>query len=89
MKKIELGQRVLDVLTGVEGIAVARTEYLTGCANIGIRSPLDKDGKVPEVYWTDELRIKVIDEKKIKLPGDIEEPKVKGGPQDHPPSRNH
>lgn len=33
---IKLGSRVRDRITGFEGIAVARVEYLTGCTQYGI-----------------------------------------------------
>lgn len=34
--EIELGSRVRDMVTGFEGIAMARVEYLTGCTQYGI-----------------------------------------------------
>lgn len=34
--EIELGTLVRDVVTGFEGIAMARVEYLTGCTQYGI-----------------------------------------------------
>jgi hypothetical protein len=60
--KIELGQQVMDTVTGFTGIAVARTKWLHGCARVTIQPPVDKDGKVPDNNTFDELQIKVVEE---------------------------
>jgi len=58
---IELGSKVKDLVTGTEGIAVARTEWLYGCARIGVEcQELAKDGKLKEIGWYDEQRIEEI-----------------------------
>ena len=36
MRKVELGSLVRDKITGFEGIVMGRTEYLTGCAHVGV-----------------------------------------------------
>lgn len=65
MKTILLGQKVKDIVTGLEGIAVMRAEYLHGCARVGIQPPKDKEGKVPEWIDVDEPQIEVIVKKQI------------------------
>lgn len=55
-KKIKLGTIVTDKITGLVGIAVARTEYLTGCIHIGIQAAAN-NGIVPSTYWTDEINL--------------------------------
>ena len=69
---IKLGTEVKDRITGFEGIATSRVEYLTGCTQIGIPSPVDKDGKVPEIVYLDESRLDGTDlqaKTSVKNPG--------------------
>lgn len=65
--KVKLGQKVRDIITGFEGTATGRTEYLTGCVQISIVPPVDKDGKVQEGHWFDEDRLQIIEAKPVKL----------------------
>lgn len=61
--KIKLGQKVRDKLTGLEGIAVARTEYLYGCVGISIQPFEVKDGKPAEWVRVDEPQLEVVNKK--------------------------
>lgn len=63
---IELGSKVKDNVTGVVGIAVARTEWMNGCIRYGIQQKAEKDGKVSDAYWCDEEQITVLAKVKIK-----------------------
>lgn len=72
---IKLGMKVRDVITGFEGIVYGRIEYLTGCTQMNVVPPVDKDGKRREAEWFDESRLEVLDEP-IVLPGDRQEPKM-------------
>ena len=83
--KIELGDKVMDVITGYEGIAIARTEYLTGCDHIGIQSQAGKDSaSIPTDWqWFDVRRIKRVKQAAVKLQSE-DDP---GGPQPLAPSR--
>ena len=70
-QKIKLGQRVRDIVTHYEGIAVAHVEYLNGCIQYGVK-PLAKDGNMPEVEYIDYQQLEVIDDGvSIKPAGDI------------------
>lgn len=57
MREITLGHRYKDVVTGFEGIATARHEYLTGCTRVSLTPKVGADGKrVPsETFDIDEL----------------------------------
>jgi len=57
---IELGQKVKDPITGFEGIAVAKTQWLYGCTRFGVQARIDKDGKVPEAQWFDEPQLEAM-----------------------------
>ena len=64
---IALGSRVRDIITGVKGVAIGRTEWLYGCTRIAVEHmDLDKDGKTKEANWLDEQRIELIDGEPIK-----------------------
>lgn len=66
MNKIGLGSTVKDRITGLTGIVMARTEYLTGCAHVAIlATKLSKEGKLPEWEWIDETRCILDKTKKI------------------------
>lgn len=60
-KKIRRGVRVLDVVTGVKGIVVAKTKHITGCDSIAIQ-PMSNDGSKVETHFVDVPRCKYIDE---------------------------
>lgn len=55
-----LGLKARDIVTGFEGVIVGRTEWMTGCATVGLAPGLDKDGKVPDATWFDETRVELL-----------------------------
>lgn len=81
---IKLGSKVRDTISGYEGIATARTEYLYGCVRITIESQTLKDGKPVEAAWFDEQRVEVLEEgAPVVQPTSSAKA---GGPQNDPPS---
>ena len=67
MNKITLGDKVKDPITGVIGIAVARTEWLHGCARITVQPKgTNKDGKLIGSPSFDEPQLEVVSPKKVK-----------------------
>ena len=62
MKKseIELGNKVKDIVTGFEGIAVSKVEYLNGCVQFCIKPLKGKDGKMPEGEYIDQQQLSVV-----------------------------
>jgi hypothetical protein len=61
---IKLGSKVRDVISGYEGIAVARNQHLNGCIGICIEGPLARDDKGVvrrDDLWVDEQRVAVIE----------------------------
>ncbi len=76
MSDIYLGQKVRDVVTKLEGIAVSRIVYLNGCVQFGIK-PVADGGKDNEVQYIDATQIEVMSQgirRKLGLG-------VPGGPQ--------
>ena len=60
-RAIRLGDKVRDTISGFEGIAVARTEWLTGCVRWMIEpDKLDKEKKVQGCVEFDESRLVVV-----------------------------
>ncbi len=57
---IELGQKVRDEITKIEGIAVAYTVYLNGCVRYCVQPQIDKEGKFREEIWIDEQQLKIM-----------------------------
>jgi len=62
MFKLELGKEAKDLITGFEGILVARAEHLFGCNTYGIAPKVLKDGKRIDTEWFDEGRIEITGE---------------------------
>lgn len=81
MFKIELGSKVRDRVTGLEGIVVGRHEYLYGCRRYSVQPVELKDGKPVEGTSFDEDALEVL----IEAPP--HEVKDTGGPQREPSRR--
>lgn len=79
---IKLGQTVTDTLTGFGGVAVALVEFITGCNQVCVQPPLNKDGAWVESRYLDEDRLLVSDQpivvlKKKTAPGFISPPPMR------------
>jgi hypothetical protein len=76
-----LGDCVRDTISGFEGIAVARAEYLYGCVRFQVEAQrLGENGAPIESVWFDEQRLDVAG---IPVPGSSD---PSGGPQSPPPA---
>jgi len=60
MKKIDLGVKVRDNVSGVCGIVAGLSVYLNGCVSCMIVPPVDKDGKKSDIHWIDLERLEVL-----------------------------
>lgn len=58
VEDIELGDEVVDKITGLKGIAVAKCIYLHGCVQFQIQ-PKAKDNKIMKGYWIDEPQLEL------------------------------
>jgi len=61
---INLGNKVRNTINGFSGMAIARTEFLHGCAQIMVESSELKDGKPVESQVFDEQNLETTEEAK-------------------------
>ena len=80
---INLGDEVIDTVSGFKGIVVSRTEFLHGCYRIGVQPKMKKDGKLEESRGFDEPQLKLVKPKKVK-----QGLKNTGGPAPYPISQH-
>lgn len=59
---MQLGQRARDKVTGMTGVLIARAQHLNGCERWLLQPILDKDGKMLEAYWFDEVQLEPMDQ---------------------------
>lgn len=76
VKKIKLGSKVRCKLSGLEGIAVHRTEFINGCVQYGVL-PKATDNKPIDDVGVDEQSLEVI--KKVRKKPE----KARGGANTH------
>jgi len=74
---MKLGDKLKDKVTGFEGIAVAKIEYLNGCCQYCIKPQMHTSGKMPNGEYIDVQQLEV-----VKSDSVIVEAKETGG--DHP-----
>lgn len=84
--KFDLGDRVVDRVSGFEGIVCIRLEHLNGCRQYGMYPKVDKDGKIPDAHYIDGEQLELVDrglneDKPIKR-------KTTGGAPSKAPSTN-
>jgi len=58
---MKLGQKLRDKVSGFEGIATSRIEYLNGCVQFCLK-PKSTDGKMPEGEYIDIQQLEVVDD---------------------------
>lgn len=78
---IQLGTKVRDEVTGIEGMATARTTWVYGCERICVER-LDKDGS-PLEHWFDEVRLHPVPTPEPAIPQ-----RASTGGGGNPPSRS-
>jgi hypothetical protein len=64
---VNLGDKVRDKITGLKGIAVARTEFINGCVQYLVQPKINKDGTIPQDVGIDSQSIEVIKPKVKKI----------------------
>lgn len=72
-KQINLGDKVVDRITGFSGVAIGRCEYLNGCVSFQVQPKL-LNSAWQESKWVDEQNL------------NLESAVKSGGPHDTPPA---
>lgn len=67
MPAFNLGDKVRDRVSGLEGIATARLEYLNGCTQYGVSGKVGKDGKIPDTMYIDHTQLELIEAKQVTV----------------------
>ncbi len=80
MYKFDLGTKLKDAVTGFEGIATFRIQFLTGCDQYGINPGLNKEGERRAEEQFDENRL-IVMKGGVKLPEETIKQKQSGGHQ--------
>ena len=80
--KFKLGSRVKDIITGFEGIVVARSQWLNNCSTYGVQPEELKNGIPQEKQWFDEPQLELVKTKVFKANA------TTGGPQRSVPNIN-
>ena len=62
---IRLGSKVRDKVTGMEGIAIGETRWLSGCLRYMVQAPMTKDGKRPELDGFDEHMLDILEQPEV------------------------
>ena len=75
MRKIQLGDKVKDRVTGFAGIAVGITKYLTGCDQVVVCPPCDKQGGAQEPFSFDITRLEIVKKQAVTLDEEKKEKK--------------
>ena len=61
MNQFELGTKLRDTISGYEGIAISRIEFLNGCVQYALRVKVGKDQKLPEVEYFDSQQLEEVE----------------------------
>lgn len=78
---IKLGTIVRDKVTGFQGMAINRYQYLNGCERYCVQPTELKDGKPVESETFDVEQLEIVKKSKAKKPSET------GGPQPEPTQR--
>lgn len=79
--RIKLGTIVQDRVTGLQGVAVCRTEYLTGCTRVGVQPKgTQKDGRPFDSTYIDEPMLDIVDSSVIQPTGPLTLDEGRGDP---------
>jgi len=86
-EKVELGDRVKCLVTGIVGIAICQVSYLYGCKQFGVKQRVNKDGVIPKINWIDEPQLEVLQKGVISpevKPESLEVKPKYGGNREYP-----
>ena len=59
-KDTNLGKKMKCIVTGFEGIATSKIEFLNGCFQYCLKPPIDEKGKMPDGEWIDVEQLELV-----------------------------
>ena len=65
-KKIELGDKVKNIITGFEGVVTGDCQYLHGCRQFLVVPKISKNGEHRGSHWFDAPNLKVLKKAVVK-----------------------
>lgn len=74
---VELGDEVIDPITGYKGVVIAISTWLWGCRRVGVQALGVHDGKPVEDQWFDDNRVTILVKGKVRMD---DKPAPTGGP---------
>ena len=83
---IQLGDKVRDSVTGVEGVAISFIRCVTGCDQFLVQQgKITAEGKLSDGLWFDRHRLTIVESGAVKIPGcppvpDAFDGRAQGGP---------
>ena len=83
----KLGQRLRCRISGFEGIATTRIEYLNGCVQYCLQPSVDKEGKAVEGEYFDQGQLILVDEGVCTPPKRIKTESTGGPVMGNPPTK--
>lgn len=67
IENLILGSTIRDQITGFQGVATGKIEYISGCIQVLVQQAVDKDGKKQEPEWFDIQRCEQIGNSQVIL----------------------
>jgi hypothetical protein len=64
-KKKLLGKKVKDIVSGFEGVAVSKIEYMNGCTQYNIQPKCKDDNTMIKAEWFDAEQVELVSNKTI------------------------
>ena len=75
---MKLGDYVIDIITGFEGVLISKHQYLYGCTRWTVQPNVNKKGALPSCESFDEPQLKVTHEAHVLVSA---EQRDLGGPE--------
>lgn len=69
-----LGWTYRDTVTGFQGICTGWCTYISGCNQLLLVPPVDKEGKLVEAHWYDEQRCEKVDAERMVIGNLVDHP---------------
>lgn len=67
MPQAKNGDKVRDIITGLEGIVTGTADYLTGCKQLLVNPQQVKDGETVPGSWLDIDRLHVLEPNAVRI----------------------